>query len=62
MVAVGAASNACGTINPIKEISKYATELEIHGINTSITIPTIKISCWGMNDQLSKIAIRLFLK
>ena len=38
MVAVGAASNACGTINPIKEISKYATELEIRGINKFTTI------------------------
>ena len=26
MVAIGAASNACGTINPIKEIAKYVSQ------------------------------------
>ena len=25
MVAIGAASNACGTINPITEVAKYTT-------------------------------------
>ena len=34
MVAIGAASNACGTINPIKEISKYAKKYKLMEIHT----------------------------